>query len=168
MSHRASANFQVPGGCNIVGFTGNATMHSRVTLTGRNGTTATVATNGQACSNGSVSGPALFNTTVGAEFSVFAYLDAVASSFFGTSSSSAFNGIPWVADASHSLALFIDPVGTGFSYRTASGFSYVTPTSAPVPPSVPEPATGALLLAALVALKSGERRRRGRSRAPRL
>jgi hypothetical protein len=73
------------------------------------------------------------------------------------------DGIAFVADASHTLNFFIDPVGSGFSYRTASGYQYLTSFTAPPEPTpVPEPATAILVFSGVAGLVGRHRFRRGR------
>ena len=59
------------------------------------------------------------------------------------------------ADLSHTAHFYLDPITPGATYTTASGNLYLTPTVA----AVPEPATTALLLAALPALALAARRK---------
>lgn len=88
----------------------------------------------------------VFTGVIGEEMTINAYLTAAVGAF-----------LPGTADASHTLSFLLTPIGD-FTYRTASGNSYVDTRQTP---SVPEPAI-VLLLSGAMALTAAHRRRVGR------
>jgi hypothetical protein len=125
-------------------------------LVGNNGAAGIISHRACGPSDGA-SALTVIHTTVGARLPLSGEMSLSAS--VGSSPSSRPHNIATV-NAIDTGKFFVDPVGPNYSYRTASGVTYFSPSAPPGPNPIPEPSTLSLVALGMTVL--GARRLRER------
>jgi hypothetical protein len=150
---RPVLDYTVSGTCYGPGFGPGAGVTARMQMAGMAGSFGWVLAD-SACNDQDIvpaPGPVVIYGVIGEDIDLISTL--IVSAWGGTSIP--FTGAspvwtPALADAGNTFRFFLDPIGSDFSYVTASGLTYLTPAAPAPDAAVPEPASLFLLGSGLV------------------